>query len=174
MNVSQAVVNYTAVINDTLGVFEFPEPYKTIRDVINWAIIGLVLMSVTGNTLIMIVMCREQNRTSSTSVLFTALAISDLFISISVSFERWLHWTFKVNIYGINHILTKAKTIFNYSNIQISSCLLACITLERVISIALPHKIKLICTKTKILVLLTCIVVFSINTFGFIFVVDNL
>ncbi|XP_053378510.1 FMRFamide receptor-like [Mercenaria mercenaria] len=165
---SNISVNFTTDENDTLSI-DFPEPYKSIRNFINWAIIGLVLMSIAGNTMIIIVMSRKQNRNSSTSTFFTALAVSDMSLAISVSFERWLHWTCNISLYGISPYLTTAKTILTYSNIQISSWLLLCITVERVLSIAMPLQIREICTKARagVTLFILCFVITALNTVEF-------
>lgn len=161
-------------IDNLSVIFEFPEPYDSIRRVVNWATIGLVLMSIIGNTLIIVVMSQKQNRKSSTSLLFTCLAVSDMLLAFSVPFERWLHWTFGISLYGISAQLTTTKTVLTYSNIQMSSWLLVCITAERVLSIAFPYKIKELCTRQRAgtVVCFILIVILSLNSCAFNFIVS--
>lgn len=172
--VENSTVDYQEITNNNSMNYDFPEPYQSIRVAVNWAIIGLVLMSFLGNTLIIIVMSRKQNRNSSTSVFFTALAVSDTSIAVSVSLERWLHWIFGISLYGISPYLTKMKIICTYANIQISSWMLVCITMERALSIAIPYKIKELSTKTRarVLVCAVCAITIGLNTCGFTLIVD--
>lgn len=172
--VANSTVDYQEITNNKTVNYDFPEPYHSIRIAVNWAIIGLVVMSFLGNSLIIIVMSRKQNRNSSTSVFFTALAVSDISIAISVSLERWLHWVFGINLYGISPYLTKLKIVCTYANIQISSWMLVCVTMERVLSIALPYKIKELSTKTRARVLVCAVCAFTVglNTCGFTLIVD--
>jgi hypothetical protein len=154
--------------------FEFPKLYKTIRNCVAWAIIGLVLSSLFGNIMIIAVMLQKRNRKSSTSSFFIALAVSDMSLAFSVSFERWLLLIYNVSVYGINSYITTTKVILTYSNVQFSSWMLACITVERVLSIAMPFRIKEICSKTRaeVIIFIVFVVILCLNTVEFTLLVD--
>ncbi|KAL4217927.1 hypothetical protein ACF0H5_022666 [Mactra antiquata] len=119
-------------------------------------------------------MSRGKNRKSSTSVFFLALAVSDMFMAISVSFERWLLRNYQLSLYNINSHLTAAKVALTYTNIQLSAWILVCITIERMTSIALPYVVKNICTRrlAQMVVVVLVGIFASFNALQFTQIVD--
>lgn len=164
--------NYSAT-NQT-AASDLLEPYKTIINVINYSLLGLVIISITGNTIIIRVMSLPRNRKSATSVFFLALAVSDILLAIALPLERWLHWTTAFAIYGLNPVIAVMKIIFNFSIVQISSWTLVCITIERVVSVVLPHKVKTLFTakRASCVLFATCFLIITINAALFTQLVD--
>jgi hypothetical protein len=172
-NISSADT-FSNVSNES-SVYVNLEPYYSIRNVINWSLICLILTSIIGNVLILIVMSLPHNRKSSTAVFFMALAVSDIILVLFLPFERWLHWTTKWSIYDLNiHSLTLAKKILDYTVFHSSSWILVCVTVERVIGVLIPHKVKTICSRKKalLMVICTCLFILIVNTLAFTVLVD--
>ena len=154
---------------DNLTVTDFPEPYKSIRNYVNKSIIVIVVLAIFGNIIIVKVMLRKENRNSSTSIFFIALAISDMSLTGLLSLETWLHRMFGINLYSVNQYVTTVETIMHYSIYQTSIWILICITLERLITVASPFKIKLLCTKRHAFVIsvMVCSLIMTMNTIQF-------
>lgn len=150
------------------------EIYRTGLSVLNWFNLAVVLLALFGNTLIVIIMALPHNRKSSTSIFFTGLAVSDFLLVLILPFERWLHWATGKTVYTFSPTIVIIKVILNYSVLQISTWILACITIERVLSVVIPHKIKTICTMERSLVLLISVILFilAMYTFAVIVLVD--
>lgn len=147
----------------------FPEPYKSIRNYVNKSIIILVVLSVLGNIMIIKVMLKKENRNLSTSTFFMALAVSDLSISLFNSLGRWFAWMFDTRRNTISHDVWTFITIGYYSNVNISTWILICITVERLTSISMPYRYRTMCTKVRacVIILMVCVSIISLNIIYF-------
>lgn len=170
MDSNETQLNKSALPDDgsLYQVYNF-EMYRLGLSIVNWCIIVGVLLALFGNTLVVIVMSLPHNRKSPTSLFFTALAISDFLLILILPFERWLHWISGKSIYSISHPIMILKVILNYSVPQISSWILICITIERVLSVIIPHKIKSICTMKRSWAVLVSLILFILAVYIFAF-----
>ena len=116
------------------------------------------VISIAGNIMIVIIMSRTDNRGRSTSILFIMLAISDTCLTINNMYYSAL--------LGIT-ILEDRNLVFGIItnliwkiNVHFSNYLLMVITIERVVSLAIPFKVKAICSKVNLFAVLFAIFVF--------------
>ena len=116
------------------------------------------VISIAGNIMIVIIMSRSDNRGRSTSLLFIMLAISDTCLTLNnMYYSALLGITIMEHrdlVFGIiTNLIWKVNVNFwNY--------LLVVITIERVVSLAIPFKVKTICSKVHLSMVLIDIFVF--------------
>jgi len=123
-------------------------------------VIGLI-----GNILTIIILSKRRNIKSSTAVYLNALAISDILILIFGPFCDWLEDMLEVIISNYGQFACKLQTFLQYSSSSTSSWLLVAVTIERAISVTMPHRVRSSCTTRVaiIVVIVTWIVVYFAN-----------
>ena len=132
-----------------------------------WTYVPPIIISVgtVGNILTIIVILRQIFRISSTSLFLLCLAFSDLLVLYTATLRQWiLHnkaWEQK-DIRMNSEGSCRAHTFLTYVSIQFSSWLLVAVTIERVISVILPHRIKVISTVKAAVISIVSIAVFLV------------
>ena len=118
------------------------------------------VISVAGSIMIIIIMSTSDNRGKSTSFLFTVLAISDTSLTINNMLYACLQGANVASFTeGRPLIFGIITTLIWRINVHFSNYVLVVITLERVISIALPLQVKTICKRKHLLVTIAIILV---------------
>ena len=146
-----------------------PEPgvYTDVKEWL-WKIIPpiVMLLGTFGNSLTIIVLLRQIKNLSSTAVYLLSLAFSDLLVLYMGPLRQWVVYLWKVDVRTLSNAGCKIQIFLTYFSIQFSSWLLVAVTMERVISVILPHKVKLGCTTMKagIAVMTVFICVFGLNS----------
>ena len=116
-----------------------------------WTYVPPIIISIgtVGNLLTIIVIFRQIFRISSTSLFLLCLAFSDLLVLYTSPLRQWILYNkawenkdIRMNSEGS----CRAHTFLTYFSIQFSSWLLVAVTVERLLSVILPHKIKTIST----------------------------
>lgn len=111
----------------------------------------IISIGTVGNVLTIIVIFRQIIRRilSPTSLFLLCLAFSDLLVLYTGPLRQWiLHnedWN-KTDIRNEDDASCRIHTFLTYSSIHFSSWLLVAVTLERVLSVIMPHRIKAIST----------------------------
>ena len=145
-----------------------PEPgvYTDVKEWL-WKIIPpiVMLLGTFGNSLTIIVLMRQIKNLSSTAVYLLTLAFSDLLVLYLGPLRQWIVYLWRVDVRTLSNAGCKIQMFLTYFSIQFSSWLLVAVTMERVISVILPHKVKLGCTTMKagIAVMTIFICVFGLN-----------
>ena len=145
-----------------------PEPgaYTDAKEWL-WKIIPpiVMLLGTFGNSLTIIVLLRQIKNLSSTAVYLLTLAFSDLLVLYLGPLRQWIVYLWEVDIRTLSNAGCKIHVFLTYFSIMFSSWLLVAVTIERVISVILPHKVKLGCTTMKagIAVVTIFICVFGLN-----------
>ena len=132
----------------------------------------VVILGTFGNGLTIIVLLRQFKNLSSTAVYLLTLACSDLMILYLGPIRQWIQYIWKEGINDVR-LMTDAgcrtSLFFTYFSFQFSSWLLVAVTIERVISVMLPHKVKLGCTTMKagitVLIIIACLVPLNAHYF---------
>ena len=127
-----------------------PGYYKNVTVEI-WTYVPPVLISIgtVGNLLTIIVIFRQIFRISSTSLFLLCLAFSDLLVLYTSPLRQWILYNKAWNNTDIrmnSEGSCRAHTFLTYFSIQFSSWLLVAVTVERMICVMLPHRIKTIST----------------------------
>lgn len=112
----------------------------------------LAVLSLIGNGLLFAVLSRPNNRHTTTSMYLMALAIADLAVTAR-NFAFWLDLVCGVTVDCGFH------AFLDQSSMSISSWLLAVISFERVLSVAVPLKVKFICKPLRAKILIALVVI---------------
>ena len=139
-------------------IYEIVE-YKIAIQIWKIASPVLLVFGTAGNLLTVIVLMQRRNRHSATSLYLTALALSDLLVLWTGLLRRWLIYLFAIDLRDFTQFGCKFHYFIVYVSFQCSSWFLVGVTMDRFISVLLPHKVKIICSPTK-----AGIIVISITT----------
>lgn len=112
---------------------------------IKYVSFGIWLFAFPANILILLVLMQKKHRGSSINIYFILLAAADLL----VNFRTFLYWLEKNNIIAYTHdIECQLSTFYPVFAMVCSSWTLAMISIERMLGVSIPHRVRLICTKT--------------------------
>lgn len=125
----------------------------------------ITVLGLAGNILTIIILSKRRNIKSSTAVYLNALAISDIVILIFGPFCDWLEDMLEVVLSNYGQFACKLQTFLQYSSSSTSSWLLVAVTIERAISVTLPHRVRSSCTTrvALIVVIVTWVVLYMAN-----------
>ena len=147
----------------------FPQPgvYTDVKEWL-WKIIPpiVMLLGTFGNSLTIIVLLRQIKNLSSTAVYLLSLAFSDLLVLYMGPLRQWIKYLWKTDVRSLTNAGCKIQIFLTYFSIMFSSWLLVAVTVERAVSVILPHKVKLCCTtmKASITVMIIFVGVFGLNS----------
>ena len=115
-----------------------------------------------SNILSFIVFTTKAMRASLTSFLFRVLSVIDLSMLYSHAWATTLLFIFDIDTFTLNDISCRTFAFWmNFSKIC-AAWILVLIGFERLISVCIPHKVKLICTKVKAIIALFIICLVSL------------
>lgn len=147
-----------------------PGVYTDAKELI-WKIVPpiVIILGTFGNTLTILVLLRQVMNLSSTAVYLLSLAVSDLLLLYLGPLRQWIQYIWDVDVRLLTDAGCKIQVFLTYFSVHFSSWLLVAVTLERVISVMLPHKVKLNCTTMKagIVVAVTFVCLFLLNVHFF-------
>ena len=137
--------------------------YKS--SVIIWKVVPpmLILLGTIGNILSILVLTRRSLRKSTTSLFLTVLACSDLLVLYSGLLRQWVLYVFETDVRHVCEVGCKLNIWLVYSSLDFSAWILMAVTIERVISVWLPHRVRTICTKKSAVVSLVGIGAFILT-----------
>ena len=104
----------------------------------------LFSLGIVGNLLTILILLKKKNRGTSTAVLLTVLAFSDLVIILTGLFSQWMEVMWNWDIRTVNNVFCKVHVFLTYFSVHFSSWLLCLITFERILCVFIPHKVKLV------------------------------
>lgn len=141
-----------------------PGYYGDTKEVL-WKVIPPIIMvwGTVGNLLTILVLLRQVRKLSSTAMYLMALAISDTIVLFTGPLRQWLIHVWDYDVRHITDAGCRIQIYITYASLHCSSWLLVAVTLERAISVVLPHKVKLGCTPRTAAGIIFAIVLF---TFG--------
>ena len=117
----------------------------------------ILLFGTVLNSCAFVVFRRPAMNQSTTSLFITILAITDTLSLYFILVTNWL----KLQVLNISTVFNcSVDTYFTYLTGSMSNWILVCITLERMIAVTYPHKVKVICTKKR-----ECILAFTLSIF---------
>lgn len=144
-----------------------PGPYLNAADMLMKIVPPiLIIFGTFGNTLTVVILIRQVGKLSSTAVFLLALAVSDTMFLFTGPLRRWIIAVWNKDIRHISEIGCKFSVYFTYSSIQFSSWILVAVTVERLISVVWPHRVKLGCTPrlSVMTVFILFLIIFGLNT----------
>ena len=145
------------------------EAIKTLQKVVPPVVLTV---GTVGNILTLIVLTRPRARQYSTAIYLIALSVVD-FIALYTGLLRiFVVGVFDVDIRRVSEVSCKLHIFFVYFSTHCSSWLVCAVTVERVLSVWFPHRVKTGChPKSAVIGVLVIILCFmSINShlmFGF-------
>ena len=153
---------------------EIEEAITTLQKVVSPVILTI---GTVGNILTFIVLVRPRARQYSTAIYLIALTVVD-FIALYTGLLRiFVVGAFDVDIRRVSEASCKLHIFFVYFSTHCSSWLVCAVTIERVISVWFPHRIKTGChPKSALLSVITIsLIVMSVDShflYGFTIQVD--
>ena len=110
----------------------------------------LLFFGTLGNILSAVVFSRPALNKSATSFYFRVLAVADT-LALNVGlWPNWMRDAFGVNIYPLTEAACRIQTYIKFALPDCAVWVLVIMTLERVIGVCWPHKVRQICTRTRI------------------------
>ena len=125
----------------------------------------LLLFGIFGNVMI-IVIHKRTALTSSMSVFFITLAVSDVVLLCVTCFKAWIQFTFGFNLTAQNDALCKLILFLLYVSGVLSAWTLVAMTAQRAVCVLWPHRANVLCTvgKSKAIVVLMVLFITIIHT----------
>ncbi|XP_076467645.1 putative G-protein coupled receptor 139 [Babylonia areolata] len=119
---------------------------------------GLLLLGGFGNLTTILVMRRFKDRNSSSQrLMLMALAVSDFLVLYVGAVRDWLLYGFNVEA---TPLVCMIQTWLTYAMGTISAWLLICVTVERMVAVKWPHKVRMVCSQRRTWMIIA-VVVFS-------------
>ncbi|XP_060606714.1 rhodopsin-like [Ruditapes philippinarum] len=134
--------------SEPVNIFDFlPESYRNARIFLYKYLVFIIwIISFLGNTLVILVLMKKRNRGFSTSIYLKGLAFADLSLNTSNT----------LTLYFTSHGYIKPpasdtdchfRNVFSFAIAFITTWMLVVISIERVISVWMPYKVKRLCTE---------------------------
>jgi len=152
------VYDSEAVFSTISPVRKKVELYERIDDIL-WDVVPVVILVIglVGNTLSIVIMSRPSFRETTTRLYFQALAVSDLAFLIAVLLPRYVSLFFETKVWDVNNWLCKSHIFLSYWLMHLSAWYLVGVTIERLIAVHVPHKVKQWVTGTKVWIYLVSV-----------------
>lgn len=123
-------------------------------------------IGVPGNLITITVLLRSNYKKTSTSVFLTFVAIADLCVLLLVLPRWWIIHVFDVDIRLVSNVFCKLHWFMAYATGCMSTACLVAVTVERIISITRPYKVKTWCTVNTAIITSITIIIFQIAFHG--------
>ena len=120
----------------------------------------LILVGTVGNFLSILTWSRGSHRETSTAALLTALAVFDTLVLWMPAVEFYAHVVFRYAIRTQNIFVCKLFPFVSYFAPTTSAWILGFVTVERAVSMVMPHKVRYLCTRPKVSLILIGMVTF--------------
>lgn len=113
-----------------------------------WTIVPpiVVVLGVFGNMLTVVILLRHIRKLSSTAIYLLTLAFSDTLFLLNAPLRRWIVNVWDEDVRHMSELVCKFSVYLTYSSSQLSSWILVAVTIERLISVVWPHRVRLGCT----------------------------
>lgn len=121
----------------------------------------IIILGTLGNTLAVLVLRRMRSSTSTFTLFFTALALSDLALIFIGLTPTWLEFQFDVVVQTYSDTTCKMLPWMYYSLGTMSAWFLVAMTVQRVVCVVWPHRKRPTHTRRKALLIVSVIVVLS-------------
>lgn len=133
----------------------------------------IILLGVIGNMFSLLVWIKGRRRKTSTARFLSALAVADIFVLCTSGVEFWVGYVFHVDIRLYATFICKCFYYVAYVGPSVSAWILVSVTIERTLSVWIPHKISLACRPvTALLVILITVFVLCVIYLPFLVGVD--
>ena len=114
----------------------------------------ILLFGTFGNVMTVIILRRLRSGWSAMNVYLTALALSDTAMLYSVALPMWSRKVLDYDIYASHVIVCKLGIWMMVTTATLSAWLLVALTAQRAASVVWPHRVNVICTRHKSVVII--------------------
>lgn len=118
----------------------------------------ICVIGLSGNILAVAVLSRAKNRRSTTGVMLLALAVTDIIVLLTSVLLAWIEFVFEEYIRNLSSAGCKILTFLTYFSLQLSAWILVMITSERIFSVIVPHRVKKLITRKRVLISLVSLI----------------
>ena len=117
----------------------------------------ILLLGTFGNcmTLVILHTMPRGGSSGSMSLFFAALAVSDLALLYTGLLRQWLYRTVTLDVRELHNVICKIHVFVVYLSTMTSAWFLVAMTMQRVVSVLLPHRVGLLSTRRKAQVRMT-------------------
>ncbi|CAH1801158.1 unnamed protein product [Owenia fusiformis] len=154
--------------------------YKIGQILLTYVLFGIMVFGLVGNTTSIVVLRCSSMFLNPSSVYLIALAISDTFALILGGGRVWLIRAWGINIRATHEWVCKLHHFSIYTLLDFSAWLLVALSVDRVITVYMPLRAKLVCTRIRAVIVSLCILItlMLINghylfTVGYFIKIDN-
>ena len=142
-SLNTSVQNDSTVTDNQFSTFPEPGHYHFVTLMI-WKIIPPIIISLgtMGNCLTVLVILRQKNRITSTSLFLLFLALSDILLLYTSPLRLWIRHYWNIDVRNLSEMSCKIHSYLTYVSVHLSSWLLVAVTVERVLSVMIPHRVK--------------------------------
>ncbi|XP_053381557.1 kappa-type opioid receptor-like [Mercenaria mercenaria] len=146
-NLNRQYYYYNYGSGEPFNIFDLlPVTYRNARIFLyNYLVIIIWIVSILGNTLVILVLSKKRNRRFSTSIYLKGLALADLSVNTSNTFILYFLAHGYINPPASDNEC-RYRNVFQFSIAFISTWMLVVISIERVMSVWMPFKVKRLCT----------------------------
>ena len=111
----------------------------------------ILLLGTFGNCMTLVILRTMPRRGSSgsMSLFFAALAVSDLALLYTGLPHEWLNRTVTLDLRALHDVICKVHVFLVYLSNMTSVWFLVVMTIQRVVSVLLPHRVGLLSTRRK-------------------------
>ncbi|KAL4236447.1 hypothetical protein ACF0H5_004832 [Mactra antiquata] len=144
-----------------------PGIYANIADILHRVVLPIIIISGTfGNLVTVIILLRHSRVLSTTGMFLMSLAVSDTVLLYTAPLRRWIISVWEIDIRHNGRVACKTSVYLTYCSIQFSSWVLVAVTIERVISVVWPHRVKLNFTKKNTMLFISTlfVAIFGLNS----------
>lgn len=121
-----------------------------------------ILTGTIGNILTIAVLVQHKNRFSRSAVFLTSLAVSDLVALWTGLLRQWVLYTFNFDVRHTYLAVCKLHIFVVYLSSQSSSWFMVALTIERCISVMVPHRVKHLCRYQVTVISCLLIIIFLV------------
>ena len=165
MHTDTPMTSSSTFINNVTTPENFPPGYYHNVSLFIWKIVPPIIIPLgsVGNTLTIVVILRQFRKMTSISLFLLCLAFSDLLVLYTICLRHWIRNVWKFDVRSMSESGCKIHVFFTYVSMQLSSWLLVGVTTEKVISVVVPHRVKSICTRKTVMIMIGIIVTFILG-----------
>ena len=111
----------------------------------------ILLLGTFGNcmTLVILHTMPRGGSSGSMSLFFAALAVSDLALLYTGLLHEWVNRTVTLDLRALHDVICKVHVFLVYLSTMTSVWFLVAMTIQRVVSVLLPHRVGLLSTRRK-------------------------
>ena len=132
----------------------------------------VLLLGTFGNAMTVLILRRLRSGWSALTVYLTALALSDTVMLVSGALPVWALKVLAVDVYASHAVVCKLGVWAMNASASLSAWVLVALTAQRAASVVWPHRVNVICTRHKSVVIVVVIAVlcgllYSHTLFGY-------